>query len=552
MKLLKNYMRAYALRNALEHDNAIVGKVLPKLFNHRLKKEDIRKIMPQLNEIIKEVNSLSKEEKEKEFSKLENLIPKREEKKNELSELPNVKKKMVFRAAPYPSGALHIGNAKTFLINALYAEKYKGKMILVMDDTIGSEEKQIDEEAYKLIEDAFAFLKIKYSKPIVYKSDRLDIYYKHALKLIEREKVYVCFCSQEAFKKLKDSKKDCPCRNVDGHENRSRWYAMFKAEPGKAVLRIKTSMQNSNPAFRDRVLFKISEREHPRVGKKFRVWPTLEMSWAVDDHLLGITHIIRGEDLRIETEMEKFIWDIFNWEHPETIHTGLVNLEGLGVKISKSKSQKEVKSGKFFGWDDPRTWSIQSLERRGIRAEAIRQFVKDIGLNKQNITAPIETIYSLNRGLIDKSSNRYFFVEKPKKIKIKHGHHEGVVEIPLHPDEPTRGYRKFRVKDEFYVQDKIERGKNYRLMHLFNFCNGEFVSHELDETLKAKMIHWLPVSGNLVKVKIVLADGKIADGLAESGVENVKVGEVIQFERFGFVRLDKKTKDGLEFWWAHK
>jgi hypothetical protein len=195
---------------------------------------------------------------------------------------------------------------------------------------------------------------------------------------------------------------------------------MFKPEvhEGEAVLRIKTDMHHPNPAFRDRVLFRIADREHPRVGKKYRVWPTLEMTWAIDDHLLGITHVMRGNDLMIESDMEKYIWDLFKWKHPILIHTGLVRLEGVGAKLSKSKAQKEVTSGQFSGWDDPRTWSVQSLARRGIRQEAIREFVKRIGLNKQDIIVPVESLYAINRQIIDSETPRYSFVENPVKLNI--------------------------------------------------------------------------------------------------------------------------------------
>ena len=154
-------------------------------------------------------------------------------------------------------------------------------------------------------------------------------------------------------------------------------------------MRVKTSMQHENPAFRDRVLFRISERAHPRVARKYRVWPLLEFSWAIDDHLLGITHIIRGKDLMMESEMEKYIWNIFGWPSCELLHSGMVRLEGMQAKISKSKAQKEVLSGKFSSWSDPRTWSVQSLMLRGIQPEALRKFVEDIGLNQNDTTVAL-------------------------------------------------------------------------------------------------------------------------------------------------------------------
>ena len=306
MKDLSKEVLAYSLQNALEFGKADASKILPKLFQHGLKKEEIGKIMPVVQEAIKQVNSMSEDEKVGGFEKLKELVKKREYAEKELSELPGIEgiKKFIFRVAPFPSGALHLGNAKTFLLNALYSEKYGGEIILVMDDTIGSAEKPLVEESYKLIEDAFKWLEIKYKK-IVYKSDRLKIYYKYAEELIEKNKAYVCHCSIDKLRANRKKAVECGCRQFPPGIQLARWKEMFKAEEGSSTLRIKTEMTHKNPAFRDRVLFKISDRKHPRVGNKYRVWPSLEMSWAVDDHELGITHIIRGNDLLMETEMKK-------------------------------------------------------------------------------------------------------------------------------------------------------------------------------------------------------------------------------------------------------
>jgi len=364
------------------------------------------------------VNKLKIEEQEKEFEKLEKETSERPEREG-LQELPNVSEKMVLRLAPYPSGALHIGNAKTYLLNALYAEKYNAKLLFIIDDTIGSEEKQIIKEAYDLIPQAFDWLKVKYEKPIIYKSDRLEIYYGYAEKLIKLGKAYVCSCNSEKLRENRAKGIECEHRKQTNKQALEEWKKMFKMKEGEAVLRIKTNMQDKNPAFRDRVLFRISEREHPRIGKKHKVWPLLEFSWAIDDHLLGITHVIRGKDLMMESEMEKYIWDIFKWKAPELIHAGLVRIEGMGAKISKSKAQKEVKSGEFSGWDDPRTWSIQSLRKRGFQPEAIRKFVEDIGLNQNDISIPVDVFYAINRKILHEIAKQADFKENSKgKLRV--------------------------------------------------------------------------------------------------------------------------------------
>ena len=546
---------AYTLANAIAHDGkAKVNAVLPKLFQEGLRKEKIKETLPEIQKIVKQVNSLSKKQQEKKFKELKKLIKRRKEREG-LPELSEAQKgKVVMRFAPYPSGPLHIGNARPAILNDEYAKMYNGTLFLVIDDTIGSEEKQILPEAYKLIPEALDWLGIKYKKPIIYKSKRLPIYYKYAKKLIEKGMAYVCFCDPETLHKNRIEGKECKHRKMSIKGNLAHWKNMLngKYKEGQAILRIKTSMKDKNPAFRDRVLFRISNRKHPKVGKKYRVWPLLEMSWAIDDKLLEITHILRGKDLMIESEMERYIWDILGWSHPVLIHTGLVNV--AGAKISKSKSQKEIETGKYFGWDDPRTWSLQSLKRRGIRAEAVRAFCLSLGLTQTEATVPIENLYKENKKFVEKS-NRYFFVANPVKIKIK-GAPAIKTKLHLHPDHTKIGDRVFYTKQDFYIArddyQNIKKGKTYRFMNLFNFKDFKFLSKEYNPNLKAKLIHWLPVQKNLIKTEILMPDAKIVKGLAEAEVRKLKPDTIVQFERFGFCRLDKKSKDKLIFWFAHK
>lgn len=552
-------IEAYALANAIAHGGkAQAGAVLPKLFQEGLKKEQIKEVMPLIQKIIKQVNAMKKDAQEKRFNELGFEVKKREEREG-LPPLPNAQQgKVVMRFAPFPSGPLHIGNAKAALLNDEYCKMYKGKLLLIIDDTIGSEEKQIVKEAYELIPESLDWLQIKYASPIIYKSDRLNLYYSYAEQLIRKKKAYVCFCDAETLHKNREKGIECEHRKYDVIKNLEEWNNMldYDYKQGQATLRIKTDMKHKNPAFRDRVLFRITDRPHPKTGKKFRVWPMLEFSWAIDDHFLGVTHILRGKELMMESEMEKYIWDIFGWKHPEIIHSGLVQLGG--VKISKSKSAKEVLEGKYAGWDDPRTWSLQSLARRGIRPEAIRKFFLALGLTQAEAKVPIESLYKENKKFVEES-NRFFFVPEPVKIKIKSAPRM-MAKVPLHPDHPERGCRNFDTFDEFYIQkrdyDIIEKakGKNYRFMHLFNFIKSnyfEFISKEYDKKLDAKLIHWLPVVKGLVKTEVVMPDGSIVKGLAEPQVRELKISDVCQFERFGFVRCDKKTKDKMVFWFSH-
>ncbi len=544
---------AYALDNALSHDGkAVPGAVLSHLFREGLQKEQIKEIMPLIHEAIKKINALDLEQQKKKLASSSIDLKKFEQQERHLYDLPNISKKMVFRLAPFPSGDLHLGNAKTYMLNALYAEKYKGKILLVIDDTIGSEEKAIVEEAYKLIPESFQWLGIKYKKPIIYKSDRLAIYYEYAEKIIELGKAYVCTCQSEILRKNRAEGKGCACRNLPKEEQKKRWKQMFSWPEGKAALRIKTSMQDPNPAFRDRVLFRISEREHPRVGKKYRVWPMLEFSWAIDDHLLGITHIIRGNDLMIETEMERFIWNIFGWPDKTVVHGGFLTLEG--IKLSKSKAQHEVKSGEYTGWDDPRTWSMHALRRRGFKPEALRQFIEEIGLNQTDITVPIDNFYAINRKLIDKDAARYSFVVNPVKLDIHIMPNIKEVKVKIHPEKEQ--LRTVEIGKELYIA-KEDHEKNQeqevRLLHLFNIELGK---EDMVTSLENKDIPKINWVSDPVKTKVLMDTGEWVEGYAEKAIEKLKPWAIIQFERNFFARFDRKIKVGkehvYEFWFSHR
>ena len=565
VEISKKIIRAYALENALKYGGkANQGAVLAGLFAEGLEKDKVKEILPKIMEVLKAVNSLDMEKQAEEFDKLKVNVSKREVREG-LPELPNAEDgKVITRFAPFPSGPLHIGNARPLILNDEYAKMYGGRMILVMDDTIGSEAKPIEPEAYKMIEEDVKFLGAKYDKKIIYKSDRIEKYYAYAEEMIKKGYLYVCSCPQDEMHELKVKGVECSCRRLLPSEHEKRWKKMFDAPVGSFTVRLKTSMDDPNPAFRDRIMFRISDRPHARLGKKYRVYPLLDFSWAIDDHLLGVTHIIRGMELMMETKVEKFIWDIFGWKHPEVIHTGHFAIEG--VKISKSKGAAEVKSGTYTGWNDPRTWSLRSLKDRGILPETIREFILGMGVKRSNAVVPVDVLYSINKkNLADVP--RYFFVERPQKIKIG-GCPEFHAKLPLHPDG-KKGFREYMTRQEFFIPGQdydLMRNGNYRLMHLLNFKSGEvgkirprdfsFVSEDPDNDLETKFIQWLPANAENVDTKIRMDDGTIIHGLGESALKKLKVGDIIQFERFGFVRLHKKKKeDGkekVEFWFGNR
>lgn len=549
---MKDLILKHALINAIEYGGkadlqAVIGKVLSE--DGSLKSK-IKELIPKIKKTVEEINLLPLEKQKRMLDEIGAEIKKPEIKEEGLADLPNAElRKVVLRLAPFPSGPLHIGNARMVVLNDEYEKRYKGKLFLVFDDTIGSEIKFVLPEAYKLIEDGLKWLNVKYSKKF-YKSDRLPIFYKAAEELIKKDAAYVCKCIAETLRKNRVEGIACQHRGTPVKQNLAEWRMMLKGKykEGKVVLRLKTDIQHPNPAFRDRVLFRVANRKHPRVGKKYNVWPMLEFSWAIDDHLLGITHIIRGKDLVIEDMMENYIWDLMGWKKPEIIHHGFLTLGN--VKLSKTESRIAIEKNEYSGWDDPRTWSMQSLAKRGIQPEAIRNFILSMGLSMADVAVPEEILYSENRKLIDAKANRYFCVTDPVVVSMKSAKIK-IAKALLHPDFPKRGLRKIPVNMNKIYVDRIDfedlHGKEVGLMNLFsaNLKKNSDVTSK-DVKFEIQKIHW--VSEPNVKIKIVMPNGKMMNSLAEPSVKKLKKGSIVQFPRIGFARLDKN----MTFYFAHK
>ncbi len=558
---------------------AIMGKLMAQRKELR---SQAKIVIPLLDEVIEEILNMDLENQKSRLLELDpRALDKKESKKEkkELPELPNLKnyEKIVMRLAPYPSGALHIGNARMIVLNNEYSKRHDGELILFFDDTIGSPKslrdspraKYVLTEAYDLIKEGLEWLGVKYSK-IYFKSDRLEIFYDYCEKLIKDNIAYVCFCPAGEFKeKYKNQKIDCPHRDQTIEKNLEEWKSMLggKYRETEAVVRIKTGMDQKDPALRDQIIMRISEAEHPRVGTKYIIWPMLEFSWAIDDHLIGATHILRGADLVKEDFIEDFIWEHFKWKKAEFMHYGRIRFQDM--KLSKTAARNKIQDGIFMGWDDPRTWSLQSLKKRGIKPEALTEALLDLGLSMAGITFSTNWLYSKNKTIIDEQSDRYFFVEYPVELFVeKAPFSEYIAEPLLLPSNEKKGKRKIKVvADEgvFKLYINLSDAKSYkvndiiRLKDLFNFkiinidaqsgnISAEFHSKELNREFP--IIHWVSVK-EYVRVKVLKPDGTISDGKGEINLLDIPLEETIQFERFGFVNPIKRDKEGLFCYFTH-
>lgn len=560
---MKDIIRKYALLNAVQHggtasQGAVTGKAIaerPEL------KEDMKALAKEIASVLKDVNALSLDEQKKELEKLGPIERPEKRQREGLPELPHARGKVVMRFAPNPNGPLHLGHVRQAILNDEYVKRYGGEFILRFDDTDPKTEgKQPMKEAYGWMEQDLRWLGVEIGK-ITSASSRLGVYYGYFEKLIEMDKAYVCTCDAEQWRKMKERKEACPHREEPPAAQRERWKKMLiDVEEGKAVARVKTDMCHPDPAARDWAAFRIiAKPNHAKTGNKHRVWPLLDFASAIDDREFGTTHIIRGVDLNISEVRQRFLYGYFSWEYPAAITTGKFSVKD--TLMSKSRIFAGISAKEFTGWDDPRLATIMALRRRGFKPQAIRNLILEIGVNAANIEIDMVALEAHNRKLIDSEASRYFFVENPQKVAVR-GAPSQAVELKLHPDDAGRGKRTHRTGEEFFIagkdHDMLKKGRLYRLMDCLNFVwEGEDASfHSLahDEYKKGgeKIMHWLAANEDIADAEVMMPDAGIAKGAAEQMVGKLHVGDVIQFERFGFCRLDAKEGKVLKFWYTHK
>jgi len=563
MEEVRNSAKKYAVLNAYQHEGeaqagSVIGKIMAEYPKLRTRAQEI---IPIVDEAIQEINSWSIEKQEKILIETwpHLLETDKEEEGKTLPPLENVEEFTIVktRFAPNPDGALHLGSAEPIIFCDEYAKMYDGKFILRYEDT-SSDVKPPIPKMYDWIMEDLEWLNVTVHERY-YQSDRVPIYHEYAESLLEMGGAYVCMCSPDEFRDLYMEMKPCPCRSLSIQENLDRWEKMLSGEfeRGEAVVRIRTDIEHPNPAIRDWPALRISDAPHPRVGTKYHVWPLYNFSCAVDDHLMGVSHIIRGKEHDVNTTRQRYIYRYFEWDYPEIINVGRLGLEN--VILSKSRMRRGIEEGEYSGWDDPRLGTLRALRRRGLRPETIRNLMIQIGPKPINVMLSWDNIAAENRKMIDPMANRYTFINNPVSLRVTDIAGNPEAHLPRHPDFPERGTRDYKIEAKeglamFIIPEndvkKLETGQLIRLMGLINIeiigiKPGELVAmyhskdyHEAREK-ELPFINWLPADTG-VKAQVVMPDASVAGGLASPDVVNLEPDDIIQFERFGFVRVDSK------------
>jgi glutamyl-tRNA synthetase len=561
---IDNIIRKHALKNALDfkgkaNPGAIAGKIMGTHAEWRDKRPELLK---KVEIIVHDVNKLSLEQQQKELEKLApEMLQKEEKKERNIFEFLKIKPgdKIVTAFPPGPEKYPHIGHAKSILLNYILAKQYNGKFILRFEDTNPELVKGI---FYDIMQENFRWLGVTWDE-LHYASDNMKLFYENCEKAIKSGDAYVCNCDEEKIKLSREKGVACDCRDRSMDENLELWKEMPKVPAGHAIVRLKIDLQHQNTTMRDPTIFRILDKEHARHGKKYRVWPNYDFQNSIMDGQYGVTHRLRTKEFELRSELQRYIQKLLGLNITTTYEFGRFNL--VGVETSGRAIREKIEKGELMGWDDPSLATLVALRRRGFQPEAIKNFVISTGMSKAEATLTWDDLIIHNKRLLDASVNRHFFIKEPVELWVKAAPKQKV-ELNLHP-EHRKGGRKFDTYDMFWVTkddfSKLEEGKMYRLMDCLNFRKQkdgfEFDSQEVERFRQhgEKVLHWLPKSDKLLDVEIMMPDKTIVTGLAEESVKKVKIGDVVQFERFGFCRLDAKEKneEGKEryvFWYTHK
>lgn len=381
---IEQKMLAYALKNAVEHEGKCQsGAVLNPLFHEGLDRSEVKNVMPQINEIVKKVNSMSLDEQKKELEKEENLISHRKE-RDGLPELEDVPSDgIVTRFSPSSSAsAFHIGHILTGMPSSLYVKKYGGKLYLRIEDT--NPEKTVAECYDSFPKESnwiFGNITEHYAQ-----SDRMPKYYAFAEELINKGLAFVCTCKKGEDTEDSETHKirePCKCRNNIIKDNQEKWKKMLDQKgfkEGEAVLRFKTSLESKNQALIDFPLARINLTKHPHVGNKYRVWPLMNLCVTYDDMEQKCTHIIRAKEHRDNALRQAMIFEALKIKLPHTYFLGRYKFTDL--EISKTKITERIKKGEFSGWDDIRLPLARNFKKRGYQPEAFAKMVEQRGLSE--------------------------------------------------------------------------------------------------------------------------------------------------------------------------
>lgn len=358
------------------------------------------------------------------------------------------------RFPPEPNGYLHIGHAKSLCLNFGVKEKYHGKCNLFLDDTNPSKEKEEFEEAIKK---DIRWLGFEYDK-VTHASDFYEDIYRFAEKEIELGNAFVCDMSSEEISanrgSLTEPGKESPYRNRSVEENLKLFREMREGKypDGSKCLRAKIDMASPNVNMRDPVIYRILRETHYRTGDKWCIYPMYDFAHPICDYLQGVTHSLCT--LEFEDHRPLYDWvGITLGFNPKPRQIEFARLAVTNLVMSKRYLKKLVEEGKVDGWDDPRMPTLTGLRRRGVPAEALKDFCARIGVAKANSEVQISYLEACIREYLNIHAERAMGVLKPLKLTITN-FPDGLteeVDFDINPNEEERRTRKISFSKNLFI-----------------------------------------------------------------------------------------------------
>jgi glutaminyl-tRNA synthetase len=518
-----------------------------------------------------------------------------------------VHKNIITRFPPEPNGYLHIGHAKSICLNFGLAESYKGKCNLRFDDTNPEKE---ETEYVDSIKADIKWLGFDWEDREFYASDYFDTLYGYAVKLIKKGAAYVCELKQEEFNAIKGTPtepgRESPYRNRSSEESLVRFEEMKsgKHQDGTMVLRAKVDMGSPNMHMRDPILYRIKHMPHHRTGDTWCIYPTYDFAHGQSDSIEEVTHSLCT--LEFEVHRPLYEWLIKELEIYPSKQTEFARLNLSYTIVSKRSLRELVELGHVAGWDDPRMPTISGIRRRGFTPASIRKFAETIGVARRNGITDVALLEHAVREDLNKKATRVFGILDPVKLIItnwEEGRTEWVDAVN-NPEDQTAGVRKMPFTKELYIdradfkEDPPSPRKWYRLgpereVRLkFGYiiqCTGfkkndageiEEIYAEYDPETKSGQdtsgkkvkgtLGWVSAEDNLRDVEIRMYDrlfktenlNEIDDdfkkhlnkesltvnslAVLETSLNNCEIGDIYQFERIGYFRVDEDSSDELK------
>lgn len=512
---------------------------------------------------------------------------------------------IITRFPPEPNGYLHIGHAKSIVLNFELADEFKGKTNLRFDDTNPVKE---DTEYVESIENDVRWLGYDWEN-LYFASNYFDTMYEKAVLLIKKGKAYVCDLTGDEIKEyrgtLTEPGKESPYRNRTVEENLSLFDQMKNGDfkDGEKVLRAKIDMTSPNINMRDPIIYRIAHSEHHNTGNKWCIYPMYDFAHPLEDAIEGITHSICT--LEFEDHRPLYDWVVRECEMenvPQQIEFARLNM--TNTVMSKRKLKLLVDENVVDGWDDPRMPTIAGLRRKGCPAVAIRNFCKEIGVAKAASVVDSSMLDYFIREELNKEAPRTMAVLNPLKVVITN-YPEGeteMLEIENNPDKPEEGKRLVPFSREIYIEQedfmeeppkkyfRLFPGNEVRLKGAYFVKCNDFIKDENGKVIEIhctydpetksgsgftgrkvkSTIHWINAA-TAVDAEFRLYEPLLLDenedanknfleninpnslnvlhGYVEPLMRDAKKGDAFQFFRHGYFNVDSKytTEDKLVF-----